>query len=75
MIDYASSTYEGEGYNPLKCWNEQDPELHVNMLVRALVRINVEIDLSDNSKLGKYREWIVRDAFLDNKMLQKICNI
>ena len=26
MIEQSKSSYEGEGYNPLKCWNEQDTE-------------------------------------------------
>ena len=45
MITEASSDFAGEGYNPLKCWNERDSEKDVRRIVTAIANANIDLDL------------------------------
>ena len=68
MVTQASSEYEGEGYNPLKCWNEQETEKEINTLVKVLVTMNREISLSGDSLLKCVRDRAMVDPLLQTSL-------
>ena len=64
MIGQATSAYNGDGYNPLKCWNDVDTESEINMLVKVFVKINDEINLRENNMLKSVRRQVINDPLL-----------
>ena len=64
MIVQATSEYNEEGYNPLKCWNDIDTENDINMLVKVFVRINTEINLREDNMLKSIRRQVLNDPLL-----------
>ena len=66
MVTEASSEHNEEGYNPLKCWNEQDTEKQINTLVKILVQINKDINLSEDGLIK-----VVRDRAMIDPLLQE----
>jgi hypothetical protein len=70
MIESASSEEKGEGYNPLKCWNEQDKEEDVKILVKAIVGINMDFNMSEEEVLKETRNTLLNDPLLDDSLLK-----
>ena len=53
----------------MKCWNEQDTEKEVNLLVKFIANINKSLNFKDNEDLVNTRKKVFDDPLQQDNLL------